>query len=83
MAPFGPAVLRAIMSVDTRHPTARPVPYQGIQFVGIPEFPVIGTQVGQQMASAVAGGTTVDQALKTAQSAVRRTMRRAGYPKRA
>ena len=45
------------------------------------EFPVIGTQVGQQMASALAGNSTVELALTTAQSAVTRTMRRAGYPK--
>jgi sorbitol/mannitol transport system substrate-binding protein len=83
VAAFGPAVLQAILSVDTKHPTAKPVPYQGIQYVGIPEFPVIGTQVGQQMASAVAGSTSVEDALRSAQSAVRRTMRRAGYPKKA
>jgi sorbitol/mannitol transport system substrate-binding protein len=80
-ATFAPAVLNAIMAADPNHATARPVPYRGIQYVGIPEFPVIGTQVGQQMASALVGSTTVEQALKSAQSAVERTMRRAGYPK--
>ena len=80
-APFAPLVLEAIMAADPNHPTARPVPYKGIQFVGIPEFPVIGTQVGQQMASALVGNTTVEQALQTAQSTTERTLRRAGYPK--
>jgi sorbitol/mannitol transport system substrate-binding protein len=80
-APFAPLVLEAIMAADPSHPTARPVPYRGIQFVGIPEFPVIGTQVGQQMASALVGDTTVEKALQTAQSTTERTLRRAGYPK--
>ena len=80
-APFAPLVLEAILAADPNHPTTMPVPYQGIQFVGIPEYPVIGTQVGQQMSSALVGSTTVEEALAAAQSATARTVRRAGYPK--
>ena len=75
-APFADMVLKAILAADPNHPTAKPVPYTGIQFVGIPEFPVIGTQVGQQIASAQVGNTTVDKALEAAQSRTERIMRR-------
>ena len=56
--------------------------YTGAQFVAIPEFQGIGTQVGQTIAGTLTGQSTVDQALKIAQSATERTMRQAGYPKK-
>jgi sorbitol/mannitol transport system substrate-binding protein len=80
-ASFAGLTLKAILAADPTHPTAKPVPYTGIQFVAIPEFQSIGTQVGQSIAAALAGNTTVEQALQSAQSAVERTMRRAGYLK--
>ena len=43
-------VEKAILSADPQHPTKDPVPYTGIQYVGIPEFQAMGTQVGQQIA---------------------------------
>ncbi|TWP52655.1 sugar ABC transporter substrate-binding protein [Lentzea tibetensis] len=45
---------------------ARPAP--GIQFVGIPEFTDLGTQVSQQISSAIAGATSVDAALNAGQA---------------
>lgn len=44
-----------------------PQPYTGIQFVGIPEFPDLGTQVSQQISSAIAGQVSVDEALRKSQ----------------
>jgi sorbitol/mannitol transport system substrate-binding protein len=55
------------------------VPYTGIQFVAIPEFQGIGTQVGQMVAAALSGQMSVDQALQSAQRSTERTMRQAGY----
>lgn len=80
-APFAPTVLTAIMSADPTKATKDKVPYTGVQFVAIPEFQGIGTQVGQSIAAALAGQMSVDQALQAAQSATTRTMRQAGYPK--
>ncbi len=80
-APFADTVLKAIMSADPAKPTKDPVPYTGVQFVAIPEFQAIGTFVGQQISSALAGQTTVDAALTAAQTQVTRDMARAGYPK--
>jgi len=80
-APFAGLVLKAILAADPARPTLHPVPYTGIQFVAIPEFQSIGTQVGQLLAAALAGSMTVEQALQSAQSSVERIMRRAGYSK--
>jgi sorbitol/mannitol transport system substrate-binding protein len=78
-AQFAGLTLKAILAADPARPTVKPVPYIGIQFVAIPEFQSIGTQVGQLIAAALSGDTTVEQALRSAQLAVERTMRRAGY----
>ncbi|WP_163558667.1 sugar ABC transporter substrate-binding protein [Halomonas sp. NO4] len=78
-APFADFVLEAIRGADPTDSTLEPSPYIGVQFVGIPEFQSIGTQVGQTVASALTGDVTVEQALQTAQRATERTMQRAGY----
>ncbi len=57
-APFASFVEKAILSADPQHPTKDPVPYTGVQYVGIPEFQAMGTQVGQQIAAALAGQTS-------------------------
>ena len=53
----------------------------GVQYAAIPEFQAIGVAVGQQMSAALAGKVTVDQALKTSQTAAEREMKKAGYYK--
>jgi ABC-type glycerol-3-phosphate transport system substrate-binding protein len=78
-APFAKVVEQAIQTADLAHPTAQPVPYTGIQYVAIPEFQAIGTTVGQLMAAALTGQTSVDQALKQAQTQVTSAMEQAGY----
>jgi sorbitol/mannitol transport system substrate-binding protein len=78
-APFATLVYNAIKSADLAHPTAQPVPYTGIQYVAIPEFQAIGTTVGQIIAGALTGQTSVDAALKQAQSDVSSAMQQAGY----
>lgn len=80
-APFAETVLSAIETTDPAKPTVEPVPYTGVQFVAIPEFQGIGTQVGQQVAAALGGQSTIDAALDTAQAATVRTMTQAGYIK--
>ena len=54
-------------------------PYLGVQFAAIPEYPAIGIAVGQQVAAALSGRVSVDQALRAAQQAADRAMREAGY----
>ena len=81
-APFADFVLKAIQETDPNDSTLEPNPYVGVQTVNIPEFQSIGTQVGQTIAAALTGDTTVEQALDNAQRATERTMQRAGYIER-
>lgn len=78
-APFADFVLQAMKTADPTDSTLEPSPYVGVQFVGIPEFQAIGTQVGQMIAAALTGRMTVEQALERAQTSTERTMRQAGY----
>jgi len=80
-APFSDFVLKAIQTANPNDATLKPVPYTGVQFVGIPEFQSIGTIVGQSISGALAGQMTVDQALKAGQASTERTMQEAGYIK--
>jgi sorbitol/mannitol transport system substrate-binding protein len=58
----------AIESADPTNPGVQKRPAIGIQFIDIPEFPDLGTQVSQYVSSAIAGQTSVDSALKRGQS---------------
>ncbi|MEP1695170.1 MAG: sugar ABC transporter substrate-binding protein [Paracoccaceae bacterium] len=80
-APFAPAVVDAILSVDPADATLLPTPYTGVQFVAIPEFQGIGNYVGQQVAAALAGQSTVEEALANSQDFAVREMTKAGYIK--
>jgi sorbitol/mannitol transport system substrate-binding protein len=80
-APFAKMTLDSIDSADPTHPTVKPVPYTGVQFVAIPEFQGIATNVGQQFSAALAGTETVDAALASAQSSTETAMKKAGYVK--
>ncbi len=66
-AAFAPTVLNAIQTANPEHPTVAPVPYQGVQFLRIPEFQDLGTRVSQQLSAAIAGQKTVQQALDQSQ----------------
>jgi sorbitol/mannitol transport system substrate-binding protein len=80
-APFAKMTLDSINAADPAHPTVKPVPYTGVQFVAIPEFQGIGTAAGQQFSAALAGQVSVDQALQSAQQLTTREMTKAGYIK--
>ncbi len=80
-APFAEPTLAAMNAADITNPSVKPVPYTGGQFVAIPEFQAIGTNVGQLFSAVIAGQSSVDEALAQAQSATVREMTRAGYIK--
>jgi sorbitol/mannitol transport system substrate-binding protein len=71
----------AIDSANPNDSTLPKSPYVGVQFAAIPEFQAIGIAVGQQMTAALTGKVTVDAALKTAQTAAEREMKKGGYYK--
>jgi sorbitol/mannitol transport system substrate-binding protein len=64
---FAQPTLNAILRADPNNAGVQPRPAPGIQFVDIPEFPDLGTQVSQEVSSAIAGKTSVDAALKRGQ----------------
>ena len=68
---YADPTLDALSSADQSNATVDPVPYTGIQFVGIPEFQDLGTRVGQQISAAIAGQITVDEALAQSQNYAR------------
>jgi sorbitol/mannitol transport system substrate-binding protein len=80
-AKFAEAEQKAIFSANPTDSTLPKSPYVGVQFAAIPEFQAIGITVGQQMSSALAGKTSVDEALKASQAAAEREMKKAGYLK--
>ncbi len=78
---FADITLDSINRADPTNATKDPVPYVGVQFVGIPEFQALGTQVGQYVAGALAGQYSVSQALKLGQAAATKVAKEGGYKK--
>ena len=80
-ARFAAAEKKAIDTANPNDSTLPKSPYVGVQYAAIPEFQAIGIAVGQQMSAALAGTSTVQQALAAGQTAADREMRKAGYYK--
>ena len=80
-ASFAKETLDSINTADPAHPTVKPVPYVGVQFVAIPEFAGIATDVGQDFSAALAGTMSIDDALAKAQTSTETAMKKAGYIK--
>lgn len=78
-APFADTVLAAIEGASPNNSTLQPVPYTGVQFVGIPEFNAIGNYVGRVVADIVRGDKSVDAGLKDAQQWTLKRMEDSGY----
>lgn len=76
---FAKITLDSINAADPTNPTVQSVPYIGIQFVAIPEFAGIATQVGQEFSAALAGQQSVAAALRKAQTITKEEMQSAGY----
>jgi len=77
--PFAQMTLDSINAADPNNPTVDPVPYVGIQFVAIPEFAGMATEVSQEFSAAYAGQQTVEEALAKAQAITNEVMEAAGY----
>ncbi len=63
-APFAKVALDSINTATPDHPTLNPVPYHGVQYVGIPQFASAGQQVSENISAVVAGKMSVSQALQ-------------------
>jgi sorbitol/mannitol transport system substrate-binding protein len=64
---YAQPTLDSIDAARSENVHAQPVPYSGIQFVGIPEFQDLGTRVSQELSAAIAGQISVDEALDQSQ----------------
>ncbi|MEC3979477.1 ABC transporter substrate-binding protein [Amycolatopsis sp. H20-H5] len=64
---YAQPTLDGIADANQQKGMVGPVPYPGIQFVGIPEFQDLGTRVSQRLSAAIAGQESVDEALKQSQ----------------
>ena len=64
---FYKVIQGSIASANPSNPGVQPRPTLGIQFVDIPEFTKLGTDVSQLISSAIAGKTSVDSALSQGQ----------------
>ncbi|MFD2466645.1 ABC transporter substrate-binding protein [Amycolatopsis silviterrae] len=64
---YAQPTLDGIAAANQQKTMVHPVPYPGIQFVGIPEFQDLGTRVSQQLSAAIAGQTSVADALAQSQ----------------
>ena len=78
-APFATMTLNAILKADPTDSTLEPQIAPGVQFVQIPEFQGIGTDVAQQVAAALAGDISVEEALANSQKLADEAMQDAGY----
>ncbi len=68
-AAFGDKTLQAIAEAQPSDPGVQPRPTVGVQYVAIPEFQDLGTKVSQDIAAAIAGRGTVEEALDNGQEA--------------
>jgi sorbitol/mannitol transport system substrate-binding protein len=77
VAKFADAELAAIDSAAPKATSRKP--YTGVQFVAIPEFQEIGGAVSQELAAALTGAKSVDDALEASQAVAEAIMSEAGY----
>jgi sorbitol/mannitol transport system substrate-binding protein len=80
-ADFAPLTLSSIKNANYDAPTVEPVPYKGVQYVGIPEFQGLGEEVAQELAAYLSGQKSVDAALDASQAAALRVAKQGNYLK--
>jgi sorbitol/mannitol transport system substrate-binding protein len=78
---YADLTLKSIDAANPKQPTVQPVPYTGVQYVQIPEFTDIGDFVSQQVAGAISGTQTVQEALQKSQDYTTEVVTKAGYLK--
>lgn len=78
-ARYADLTLASIEAANPLQPTKNTVPYSGVQYVQIPEFVEIGDYVSQQIAGAISGSQSVDDALEDSESYTSGVISDAGY----
>ena len=76
---YADLTIQSIEAANPLQPTVNPVPYTGVQYVQIPEFVEIGDYVSQQLAGAISGAQSVDDALAASEEFTSNIIEEAGY----
>ncbi|MDP9473086.1 MAG: extracellular solute-binding protein, partial [Chloroflexota bacterium] len=76
---FADIVVQSLENANPNEPTIDPVPYQGGQFVRIPEFQQLGNDVSQEFAAAIVGQQSVDDAIQAANDLANQVAQDNGY----
>ncbi|MET0155367.1 MAG: sugar ABC transporter substrate-binding protein [Rickettsiales bacterium] len=76
VAPFAETALNAIRSAHPGNPGVNPTPYDGMQYVSVPEFQEMGNAAGEEFAAALTGKQSVAQALFNAKNIAERKIKR-------
>ncbi len=76
---FADIVKNSIEAANPSQPTVDPVPYQGGQFVRIPEFQALGDQVSQEFAAAMVDQKSIQEAIDQANQLADDTAVQGGY----
>ncbi|MEZ2132964.1 MULTISPECIES: sugar ABC transporter substrate-binding protein [unclassified Sinorhizobium] len=78
-ADYADLTLKSISAANPLKPTVDPVPYTGVQYVTIPEFEQIGDFTSQQLAGAISGQMSADEAIAASEEKIKEIMTDAGY----
>jgi sorbitol/mannitol transport system substrate-binding protein len=79
--PWAEIEIQSIEGANPERQTKDPVPYTGIQYIGIPEFQQLGDEVGRMLAGVLAGQMSVDDMAQQAQQAALEIARQGEYLK--
>lgn len=76
---YAELTMKSIEAANPLGTAVEPVPYDGVQYVQIAEFVDIGDFVSQQIAGAISGDMTVEEAMSKSQEYTVAAMASAGY----
>jgi sorbitol/mannitol transport system substrate-binding protein len=80
-ADFAALTLKGINGAAYDNPTLQPVPYKGVQFIQIPEWPQLGSEIAQVVASYLSGQVSTDEAIKQIENLSNKVAKEGGYQK--
>ncbi|MGI8476819.1 MAG: extracellular solute-binding protein, partial [Thermomicrobiales bacterium] len=78
---FADLVLGIIKAQDPTKCCVDPVPYKGLQFVGVPEFVTLGDGVTKELANVIAGNEKIEDAIKKFDEMANQWAKDTGYQK--
>jgi sorbitol/mannitol transport system substrate-binding protein len=77
--PYADITLETLEQTEFDNPTVDPVPYQGLQYIAIPEFTDLGDSMTEWLAAYIVGDMTLDEAIRRTQDAFDQAAVDGGY----